>query len=459
MRPPRTRVPRRVALVSGAGSAAGLLGCGRSSLYAADAEPVAADDFELVVALPEDRGSFPLGVSAGGMRDDQVTLWTRCLVGEKLTLNVYVEGDEPTELEAIGALAVPATPSGYIHVRLQGLVPGARHRFLFRTETARSSVGRFRAAPPPAFHGPLLVGATACTNRTIGTFRTLLNLAREPLDLFLQLGDLSYNDGARTPLDFQRYWFQSLGDPGYQAVLGSTGAYFTADDHEISDNYDAEWLAANDPTALTAGRQAMFDHLPLERNEQGGIWQSYRWGKTAEFFVLDCRSERRPSTVATDHPIYISDAQMAWLKDALSKSRAQFKVLMNSVPIARFPTPPVWAPPYDRWEGYAAQREELLSFIAEEPIDGVWFVSGDFHLGLIHRVELTGRDSRLWEIATGPGLQVPRDPLSLASPQQILHLSAENAFTTLFFDPESNAVHVRFVNELGKVLFDGALTA
>jgi alkaline phosphatase D len=318
-------------------------------------------------------------------------------------------------------------------------------------------MGRFRAAPSPDFQGPLLVGATSCTNRTIDSFRTLLGLAREPLDLFLQLGDLSYNDGARTPQDFQRFWFETLGDPGYQAVLGSTGAYLTADDHELTDNYDAEWLATNDPTLLTAARQAMFDHLPLERNELGGIWQSYRWGRTAEFFVLDCRSERRPSTAASDRPIYLSEAQIAWLKGALAASRAEFKVVLNSVPIARFPSAPPWSQPFDRWEGYAAQREELLAFLADQPIRNVWFVAGDFHLGLVHRVEVMGRDSRLWEIAVGPGCQIPRDPTSLSSPQ-ILHLSAENAYTTLHFDPAANAVRVRFVNELGRVLFDEVLT-
>jgi alkaline phosphatase D len=451
------RVPRRVALASGASGAAGLFGCGRSTLSAEGAEPVAGDAFAAIVVLREDRGTFPLGVSAGGMRDDQVTLWTRCTVGERLTLHVYVEGDDPTEVDALGALELPPSATGFVHVRLQGLVPGAHHRYVFRNAAARSAVGRFRAAPAPDFAGPLLVGATACTNRTVGSFRTLLDLAREPVDLFLQLGDLSYNDGARTPQDFQQFWFQTLGDPGYQAVLGSTGSYFTADDHEITDNYDAEWLATNDATVLTAGRQAMFDHLPLEPNELGGIWQSYRWGRTAEFFVLDCRSERRPSTARTPHPIYLSDAQMAWLKGSLAASRARFKIILNSVPIARFPTPPAWSQPFDRWEGYAAQREELLSFIAGEPIAGVWFVAGDFHLGLVHRVETLGRDSRLWEIAVGPGCQIPRDPASLVS-SQILHMSAENAYTTLRFDPDTGSVQVRFVNEFGKVLFDAPLT-
>lgn len=457
------RVPRRVALATGAGAAAGLLGCGRSSLYAEDAgaeggEPAPESAFEPVAALPEARGTFPLGVSSGGMRGDQVTLWTLVPTRERLTLHVFVERDSPADPESIGAVALTPSATGFVHVRLRGLVPGAWHRFLFRAGETRSAIGRFRAAPGADFDGPLLIGATCCTNRKIGSFRTLLGLSREPIDLFLQLGDLSYNDGARTDEDYRRFWFESLGDPGYQAVLASTGSYFTGDDHELTDNYDAEWLATNDPATLTAGRQAMFDHLPLERNPFGGIWQSYPWGRTAELFVLDCRSERRPSTAASDHPIYVSSEQMAWLKRALAESRARFKVILNSVPIARFPVSPPWSQPFDRWEGYAAQREELLSFIAEAPVDNVWFVAGDFHLGLVHRLEVGGRDSRLWEIAVGPGCQVPRDPATLSSPQ-ILHLSAENAYTTLELDPSANTVRVRYVSEAGDVLFDQALTA
>jgi phosphodiesterase/alkaline phosphatase D-like protein len=116
-----------------------LLGCGRTSLHAEDAEPVADHAFESLAALPEDRGTFPLGVSAGAMQDDQVTLWTRCLVGDRLTLHVFAERDGPTDLESIGALALPVSASGFVHVRLQGVVPGAHHRFAFRTARSRSA--------------------------------------------------------------------------------------------------------------------------------------------------------------------------------------------------------------------------------------------------------------------------------------------------------------------------------
>ena len=31
-------------------------------------------------------------------------------------------------------------------------------------------------------------------------------------------------------------------------------------------------------------------------------WRRFRWGRTAEVFILDCRSERRPSTRSTNPP-------------------------------------------------------------------------------------------------------------------------------------------------------------
>ena len=66
------------------------------------------------------------------------------------------------------------------------------------------------------------------------------------------------------------------------------------------------------------------------------IWRSFRWGHSAEVFVLDCRGERRPSTRSvnpTRESVYISRAQMDWLKAGLRASPAVFKFIVNSVPI------------------------------------------------------------------------------------------------------------------------------
>jgi alkaline phosphatase D len=450
------RIARRSALLTGAaGSALSLLGCARSELFEPEAEPAVVDAGHplALFEVPEDRGFFPLGVQVGSMRDDLAVFWTFGARSVPLELSVFAERESPAALELLGTLALPPGPDGFVHVRVQGLVPGAWHRYAFRSGDRRSSFGRFRAAPPTDFRGSLLLGATSCTSRTLAPYHTLIALAREPLDMFLQVGDMSYNDGARLLTDFRPLWFQTLADPGYQAVLGATGAYFIWDDHEVLNDFDPEALALNDPTLIPTAKQAYLETLPIEQNELGGLWHSYRWGQTAELFVLDCRSERIPSSALTPQATYISREQMSWLKGALAASKAHFKVIVNSVPIARYPSAPVWGPPTDRWEGYAAQREELLEFIAAQPIEHVLFVSGDFHLGLVQQVDVAGRDAGLWEVVTGPGAQVARDPSTLASPQ-IVQSFAESTCTTFELDPAKNAVRVRFLNGDGQVLLD-----
>ena len=87
-------------------------------------------------------------------------------------------------------------------------------------------------------------------------------------------------------------------------------------------------------------------------NPAGGLWQSFRWGRTAELFLLDCRGERRPSTLGSARPIFVSDAQLDWLREGLAASRSVFKIVVTSVPIGRL-SGEIYAPPHNRWEGYA----------------------------------------------------------------------------------------------------------
>ena len=103
------------------------------------------------------------------------------------------------------------------------------------------------------------------------------------------------------------------------------------------------------------------------------MWKSIRFGHTAEVFVLDSRSERRPSSLASSAPTYISARQLDWLKGALMASPCVFKVMLNSVPISQFPFSVF---NLDGWAAYAAQRRELLEFV-DANVKGVVWLSGD----------------------------------------------------------------------------------
>jgi hypothetical protein len=79
----------------------------------------------------------------------------------------------------------------------------------------------------------------------------------------------------------------------------------------------------------------------------------------------------------------LGPTQKRWLKNALLYSPAKFKLVMNQVPILQF-----YALPYDRWEGYAAERAEILEFIRDHRIEGVVFLTADLHANIIAPVPL-----------------------------------------------------------------------
>lgn len=457
------RIARGGSSGSGAGegpsSAAGDAGQGGDAAGGAGPNPA---------ELPEDVVAFPLGVIAGAMRANSAVLFSYAAVREVLFVRVFRRSGEKLALVAQSRLD-PAD-EGYVSVHVEGLLPGSVHEYVFVRENgaARSAVGRFKTAFAEDDDRPLLLGATACTYYGYQPFLTLSALAEEPIDAFLQMGDMSYNDGSLSLDDYRSAWRSTLSDVGYRTLLPKVGAYFTWDDHETTNDFDPEAMALLEPARLAAARQAYFETLPLGRKSDEGLWQSFRWGKTAEIFVLDCRSERLPSTRTSPNAVHISRAQMDWFKQGLRDSPAHYKVVMNSVPFVFFEQAPPWAPESDRWQGYASQREEILDFIDRERINA-WFITGGFHIGTVHRVSRTGRDRALWEVSVGGAAQATRDA-GLFQPggeirreqhfpkEQFALVEPTNSCTTFEFDPAREGVRVRFISASAAVLFDRVLT-
>jgi phosphodiesterase/alkaline phosphatase D-like protein len=65
----------------------------------------------------------------------------------------------------------------------------------------------------------------------------------------------------------------------------------------------------------------------------------------------------------------------------------------------------VYVNPYSRWEGYAAERAEIIRFIRDQQLQNVVFLSTDDHRNLVHQVfvdRLTEPSSVAREFVTGP---------------------------------------------------------
>jgi phosphodiesterase/alkaline phosphatase D-like protein len=187
--------------------------------------------------------------------------------------------------------------------------------------------------------------------------------------------------------------------------------------------------------------------MPVTYKASTGIYRSYKWGKNAEVFFLDERSFRsakaassciNPDTNAPDlaptapqrvrnvfaaitpslaQPVsqtcldairdpnrtMLGKSQLADFEKRLKASTAKFKIVINETPIQQF-----YALPYDRWEGYEAERQTLLKFI-QANAKNVVFLTTDTHGNLYNDARLSTFpeeggpvDTGIMEMVTGP---------------------------------------------------------
>jgi alkaline phosphatase D len=388
--------------------------------------------------------AFPLGVASGDVTSERAIVSTQHSSVRPLKVALW-EANANLNAPPLIYLEAKKTGGGFVHMDAMCLKPFTAYRYAFveldinLNAVGRSRVGHFKTAPEANALVPLTIGAVCCTNND-HEFSILEHAAARPdIDVFLLLGDTTYNDGCETTKDFRKKWAQNLSKKGYLDLRASTSLITTLDDHEVTDNFDPE---TTPESVLTAAVRAFYDNTPTRSTGTNRIWRSFRWGRTCEIFVMDCRTERKPSTRHLPTAQYVSREQMDWLKNGLKNSDALFKIIMNSVPISTFPFPQE----SDRWEGYPLQRTEILTFIDANEIPGILWLSGDFHFASVGRVSAKGPGMCQTEILAGPGAQFPNYlALGLNASSQFDWATARNNYVTLTFNPTQYKLDLRYM--------------
>ena len=346
-------------------------------------------------------------------------------------------------------------------VLMTGLSPASQYyyRFVSHATGAVSPTGAFRTTPADDDGAPVRFVVSGDSNLgytgPLGLdFHVLSAAAAEDPDFFVFFGDTIYADSGILPggsaftlAEYREVHRLTRADPHMQALLAATGTFSGWDDHEVRNDYDGETV---DPVQFENGARAFFEYLPLRKNPVGPPYRTdrnTRWGEHVELFFLDGRQFRTAEQFCNPDPIpdgpetpdtlfspYVEDeqlavladpvigpiaaallltpsdpdcvddvladpdrsllgiAQLTVLKQALLDSTASFKIIINDVPLSN-----LYVTPYDRWDGYVADQQELLDFIATnlDP-SRVLVLTTDFHTNLaIRRPELT-------EVIVGP---------------------------------------------------------
>jgi alkaline phosphatase D len=376
----------------------------------AAATAAAADSgADMTFPLPED-SPFSLGVAAGDATASGFTAWTRVDNGSAVAFDVAEFPNFAGIVHFQGGLVPDPAGDLTVKVTASGLQPDRHYYYRFRQGSVLSRIGEIRTAPSPADTGSVRVAWTSGTNAFFKPFTVLESIVSDRPDVFFYVGDTIYADDPRsgsgvatTRAGYQAKYRENRADLALRNVLGLVGTVAIWDEREVAEDYYGTDSAMG--AMIADGNEAFRDYMPVK--EDGGdpqrLYRSFRWGKNAEFFVIDGRQYRdapahvtepacldggEPAVIPT-HPdclaeiaapgrTYLGATQKAWLEAGLLASTATFKFVINGPPIFEGNLLP-----YDRWEGYAAEREALLEFIASNGVRNVFFLSTDIDVAAV----------------------------------------------------------------------------
>jgi len=400
---------------------------------------------------------FTLGVAAGEITPTTALLWGRATPG---AVRVDVSRDRAFRRLVLRRPALAdGRRDGTIHVRVPGLRPGTRYFYRFRRGRWTSAVGRFQTAPQPARYASVRFAVTGDADATrapgsskpyFNRFEVYARMAVEHNAFDVNLGDTIYSDsdvaGAPPALtvDAKRAKYRlNLSLAALRRLRAAAGVYNQWDDHEFVNDFSR---ASDGASVYGAGVQAFTDYMPVTYSAADGLYRTFRWGHNLELFFLDERSFRsakasvgglcnnggstdlmptapafvraafaafmpalgRPAPAACLARIrdpartMLGARQYARFTNAIAHANVTFKVIVNEVPIQQ-----MYALPYDRWEGYDAERQKLLRFLHDH-VPGAVFLTTDAHGNLVNDVRFRTLEaggpvnSGITEVVTGP---------------------------------------------------------
>ena len=411
---------------------------------------------------------FPNGVAAGEVTPDSAILWARSTVPGFVRFTVSTNATLEPQIASI--IVTNTQPEVPLKALVTGLAPGTRHHYRVQDSSGDSAFGTFRTASAAQASTGLRFGVSGDSRGDLAPFPALANVPSRRLDFFVNLGDTIYadvpspvvtNSQARTLDQFRRKHGEVLGSqlglPAMADLRASTALFATIDDHEVINDFaggaeiasdtrfDATGKLINDTPLYRDGVQAFTEYHPIlgrsystpgvtRTDGKPKLYRALRQGLDASFFLLDTRSFRDRELSAPEDPtnpqqvgafLYqsfdlnplngqalprrtlLGRAQLAELESdllAAEKAGVAWKFVGVPEPIQNLGVLAAG----DRFEGYAAERSELLGFIHTNRIRNVVFVSADIHGTLVNNLSYQpGTPAsppipiRAWEISTG----------------------------------------------------------
>lgn len=371
---------------------------------------------------------FYHGVASGDPLGDRVIIWTRVTpdTPNDTTLEVawaVATDTGMTNVVQSGSFTTDASRDYTIKVDVDGLNSNTTYYYEFEALGRKSLRGRTKTAPTNAEADHLRFVVVSCSNYEAGYFNAYGRIAdRNDIDAVLHLGDYIYEYPANvygdTSLTERRHdtvesvstdeyrarYSQYHLDPDLRRAHQQHPFVNVWDDHESAndawtggaenhqDSTEGDWNQR-----LSRARQVYYEWIPIREQPDDRIYRKLSYGELADLIMIDTRIEGRDSQILdiTNPLLYapnrtlLGSEQKSWLFDQLSNSTAKWKVIGNQVMFAQFNVGWAAVPPQtaqevesiflDIWDGYPAERLEIINYLRDNSIDNAVIVTGDFH--------------------------------------------------------------------------------
>lgn len=434
--------------------------------------------------------SMTEGVASGDVTNNSVIIWSR--INQHSNMNIEFANNSLFLNSKLEIKEVDGTTDFIGHIKLNNLTSATTYfyRVFFSSldSNMKSSyiMGKFTTAPDPTLSGdPIsfivggdIGGQTLCReiNKGYSIFEKMIELS---VDFYIQNGDMIYadDDCPKQRLDghhnipgnflgiedpginwnnttqihdiYLKHWIYNRADGHLKNFLKNTSIYSQWDDHEVINDFGANWSYWNvenqDRTGyknlVQEGRKAFFNFSPIDRNNtinHDVIYRSFSWGVDMDLFILDARSDRSRNDMPDNFEnkkTMLGSEQLSWLKDNLLHSNATWKIISSDVPMS-IPTGANsskfgrdgWANgislDYSSKTGFERELKQIMKFIDDNNIKNVVFVTTDVHFPIILKYDVDmnndGDSVNVYEIISGPlsafTYGTPSSPLLMPDP-------------------------------------------
>ncbi|WP_205324246.1 alkaline phosphatase [Glycomyces sp. YM15] len=407
------------------------------------------------ISYAASRPQLTHGVQSGDVTDRGAILWTRADRGSRMRVELATRPDFK-HARRIEGPALTADTDFTGKLRLKGLRPGRRYHYRITAEGERGSEpleGSFAtAACEPRdlrfqWSGDL-AGQGWGINPEFGGFRIFQAMADAEPDFFLCSGDFVYADGpiaesvalpdgttwkntvtaekskvAETLDEYRGQFKYNLIDENLRAFLAQVPMVNQWDDHEVVNNwYPGEILdlpqytEKNVDVLAARARRAFAEYTPGgfgATDDDGRIYRRIAYGPLLDVFVLDMRTFKSANPDAdTESGEILGAAQLEWLKGALRRSKATWKVIAADLPIGLIVGDGTGAQEgVSNGTGGApggreAEIADLLSYAKRQGVKNMVWLTADVHYTAAHhyspdRAVFQDFDP-FWEFVSGP---------------------------------------------------------